>query len=379
MAARRARNNCGEMTRAEQGLRTVKGAIGMWRKLASRVLELSFQTLPFRYLQRQLAENLVAPFYHSVADQTPRHLRHLYESRRCAEFEADIDFFLRNFNLVSLDDVLTHTRQGTPLPPRALFLSFDDGLREIWETVAPILKRKGVPATFFLNHDFLDNVQLCYRHKASLLAQAALDLDDRQRSRIGQAVAQRLPGAAPPPEGLAEWLLATPYPQADVLDQVAPLLNVDFPAYLRQERPYLDAEQVRALLRDGFSIGAHSLDHPRFAEITPAEQVRQTVQSVERLQADFGVNSRTFAFPFTSDGVERDFYDNVLDVHGMELLFCVGHVARMNDARVVSRVWMEQPNHPSAERMLRDYYCRLCRQRVARRYFAARRPPVPPE
>jgi len=60
-------------------------------------------------------------------------------------------------------------KNGQPLTRQSFFLSFDDGLREPLDIIAPILKQKGVPATFFVNTATLDNLEMLYRHKASLL------------------------------------------------------------------------------------------------------------------------------------------------------------------------------------------------------------------
>jgi hypothetical protein len=53
-----------------------------------------------------------------------------------------------------------------------LHLSFDDGLSACYDTIAPILLRKGVPATFFLNPAFIDNKALMFRYKISLCLNA---------------------------------------------------------------------------------------------------------------------------------------------------------------------------------------------------------------
>ena len=47
-------------------------------------------------------------------------------------------------------------------------LTFDDGLSECYQVVAPILKEKGIPATFFLCSAFVDNHELAYRFQEEL-------------------------------------------------------------------------------------------------------------------------------------------------------------------------------------------------------------------
>ena len=88
------------------------------------------------------------PMYHVVSDgEEVAHTRHLYPHRSARQFEADLDLLLQAFSPISLDTLVEYLDGGVPLPRRAMFLSFDDGLRQQLEIVAPILRRKGVPAT----------------------------------------------------------------------------------------------------------------------------------------------------------------------------------------------------------------------------------------
>ena len=67
------------------------------------------------------------------------------------QFLAQLDALSgAGFQTVSLGALLDHTDQGTPLPPRAIVLTFDDGTEDHVERVLPALKAHGMRATFFL-------------------------------------------------------------------------------------------------------------------------------------------------------------------------------------------------------------------------------------
>ncbi|WP_262708643.1 polysaccharide deacetylase family protein [Natronoflexus pectinivorans] len=51
-------------------------------------------------------------------------------------------------------------------------LTFDDGLSEIYHETIPILEKKGIPATIFLNTGFIDNKKMFYRFKSSLVIES---------------------------------------------------------------------------------------------------------------------------------------------------------------------------------------------------------------
>ena len=54
-----------------------------------------------------------------------------------------------DYTAVSLDDVIAHYLDRTPLPPRAVLITFDDGYLDNLENAAPVLRRHGFPAVLF--------------------------------------------------------------------------------------------------------------------------------------------------------------------------------------------------------------------------------------
>lgn len=112
--------------------------------------------------------NLILPFYHTVSDVDLPHIKHLYPVLNTKRFREDLDFLLRRFKPVSSEELISISGKKSLNSPH-FFLSFDDGLSQVYHVIAPILKEKGVPATFFLNTDFIDNKGMFYRLKTSLL------------------------------------------------------------------------------------------------------------------------------------------------------------------------------------------------------------------
>jgi peptidoglycan/xylan/chitin deacetylase (PgdA/CDA1 family) len=60
------------------------------------------------------------------------------------------------YTVVDLDQVLDHYTVGTPLPPRAVLITFDDGYRDNLENAVEILGRHGYPAVLFVPIGYLD-------------------------------------------------------------------------------------------------------------------------------------------------------------------------------------------------------------------------------
>ena len=61
-------------------------------------------------------------------------------------------YYLRdnNFNVISLQDIVTCLRKKIPFPPRSIAITFDDGLKNFYKVAYPILNNLGFTAIVFL-------------------------------------------------------------------------------------------------------------------------------------------------------------------------------------------------------------------------------------
>jgi peptidoglycan/xylan/chitin deacetylase (PgdA/CDA1 family) len=73
-----------------------------------------------------------------------------------SQLERQLVFVKRWFRPVGIKDILVHVREGKPLPPNPLLVTFDDGYRDNHDVALPILVRHGIRATFFISTDFVD-------------------------------------------------------------------------------------------------------------------------------------------------------------------------------------------------------------------------------
>ncbi len=296
---------------------------------------------PIRLLQKTPASRLLLPYHHLVSDSVVPHIRHLYPYKGTKAFEADLDYLLKHFRPASLPEVMTAAKENRPLSGNSFLLTFDDGLREVADIIAPMLQRKGIPAVFFLNSAFLDNRSLFYKFKISLLIDA---LQQRPYSKSElQAAGQALNAA--PGEDPAMALRRITWRSKDLADKAGEVLGLDFSAYLEKERPFLSLEQVGALVRQGFSIGGHSVDHPYYNELSLEEQVSQTRESVEFLVKHFGVDYRVFAFPHTDAGVSGAFFETVMQgEQAVDLVFGTGNQQKDMLPGILHRFNCERPD-----------------------------------
>ncbi|MBN1768449.1 MAG: polysaccharide deacetylase family protein [Prolixibacteraceae bacterium] len=236
---------------------------------------------PLAVLRRNPSFPPILPFYH-VVSSIPLPYINSYKVRTPEVFEAELDYLLQHFEPVTLDELLEHPGNGK------MHLSFDDGLKECYTIIAPILKRKGIPATFFISPDFVDNRAMFHRFKRAILESKGVLLK-------GERVFT--------------------HDMNNELDELAAANGIDFTQY----KPYMTMQQLKSLQNDGFLIGAHSLNHPEMWLLSEEEQYRQVAQSMQWVVDNFVPKIKAFSFPFTDDGVEMSVFkrlqsEGVVDV-----------------------------------------------------------------
>lgn len=270
----------------------------------------------FKKYHNQFSNCIVAPYYHLVSSSVPPHINQLFSGRSVTQFLNDIDFFLLHYNIVDLHQMINYVVYGEPLPSNPLFLSFDDGLKEVYDVVISILSEKGVPATFFVCNQFIDNKELFYRHKASLLLN---HLENNTKYiKETEHFFEVLQGEK---QQLRQQILSIRYHDREILDQLARHIGYDFQDYLQTYSPYLTTHQIKTLLDKGFTIGSHSVNHPNYSELSLNEQIEQTRQGMEYVQHQFNLPYKAFAFPFNDNRVSTRFYKTVVNEKITDITF----------------------------------------------------------
>src|SRR5690554_2858642 len=104
---------------------------------------------------------IIPIYYHLVSNAKNPLVENLYTFKDEASFRRDLEALIKRYRVLDLEDI--RAKRG------GVVLTFDDGFAECYHTIFPILKQYNLPAFFFLNNDFLDNRDMFYRAKISLI------------------------------------------------------------------------------------------------------------------------------------------------------------------------------------------------------------------
>ncbi len=296
-------------------------------------------------------KKLLIPLYHAVSDDSPLHIKYLYKLKNSKEFESEIDFILKYFKPIHLNQLIESINNEKPIKNNSVLFTFDDGLKEIQEVVSPILFKKGIPATFFVNSAFVDNKDLFYRYKSSLII-SQIEKDEDKLKKASDYFNLRKESNL-----VKRAILDIDYLNKETLDEIADKVGISYKDYLRDVKPYLTLNQLKKLQKKGFSIGAHSIDHPEYYKIPYNQQINQTLVSIQWINDCFKQKYNVFAFPFTDYKVSKRFFEEIFNKHGqlVDLSFGCAGIKDDYHKKHLQRLPMEAEKKSGSNIVINEY------------------------
>ena len=295
--------------------------------------------------------HFILPFWHAVSDAALPHLSQLYRVQGIPEFESTLDFLLKDYKPASTDDVLKLATSRGKGKGNLFYPSFDDGLAECYDVIAPLLKKKGIQAAFFINPLFVDNKTLFHRHKASLILNSI-----QQKSSSGLKKAKELLQQRFNNQDLDEFLHHTVYTDHWLLDRIAEIFDIDFDHFMAHEKPYMSLGQIKKLQQDGFLIGAHGMDHREFFLSSEEEIMEQISASMEFLVEQVNPPIKTFAFPYTDFLVPDTVFKKANLDKLWDLSFGTAGIKDETMPNHLQRIPMESMENAGGKKVIRTEY-----------------------
>jgi len=237
------------------------------------------------------------------------------------EFDRQLAALERWFTVLPLREAAARLRDGT-LPVRSACVTFDDGYADNASVALPVLRRRGVPATFFVSTSFIDGGRMWNDSVIETI-----------RARKGDVLDART-------IGLESLDISSTESRRQAIERVLSTLKY-LPQEERQKRVetlaaetsrplpsdlMMTTEQVRSLHASSMEIGAHTVTHPILARLDAVQASSEIRESRQRLEAITGKPVTLFAYPNGKPG--KDYGREHVDM-----------VKRMGFEAAVSTAW----------------------------------------
>ena len=297
--------------------------------------------IPLSAYQFFVRRNVIGLFYHLVSEHAIAHTAHLYSYRPTHLFEQDLLTLKNSFHVISYDDLINCYSSRKKLPPKSVILSFDDGFAECFSVVRPLLLKHNLPCTFFLATDFIDNRAMYYRNKVSLCISRIYELPQSETkqefTKLNHAFKINIVSTA----AFIQWIKSITDEQD--ISNVCNILGINIEQYLETNSPYLTSQQIRTMVTEGFTFGAHSRRHHKLNQLEEVDVVDEIVGSCQVIYDKIGQEPVPFSFPNSAAGIDRHLLSTIIQKHPrVGLLFDTKGLYK-DMQFIINRIWVESP------------------------------------
>ena len=239
-------------------------------------------------------QNPVIIYYHMISEKVHPYYPHGAISPN--EFKEQIKNLKRVFNIISLPEAIERANSNNSIK-NSLVLTIDDGFKECFSIIAPILNDEKVAATFFLINNCIDNSKMMWQHQLEYLQQtlSAEKLFAATKYFLNQIDDSSNP-ASSLPELSKKWEMKDKDKFTKLLWDIA--FEQSNSEWLQQHQPYMSTQQIQELISAGFTIGSHSTTHPYCDQINFDELQNEIVGSCNSIGDKLGIEIKHFSYPF---------------------------------------------------------------------------------
>ena len=207
-------------------------------------------------------------------------------------FTAQLEYLKQHFHVVPLAELVKALRDRQPDIAHWVALTFDDGTRNNGTVAAPILKRLGLPATFFICPGLVGRGVWLWNHEAR----------ERLRSLPPTefaALADSFGRTGENLEAVIKWMKTLPLHSRTHIERVIRDATPNFRPgdAQRTEFDLMNWDELKALDPSLITLGAHSTNHPILANCTPAELTVEVAECRLLLERELGRPVEFFCYP----------------------------------------------------------------------------------
>jgi len=257
-------------------------------------------------------------------------------SARPDVFEKQMQYLAKNYNVVSMHDVLASFESKLPLPGKSVLITFDDAYTDFIDIAWPILKKYHLPATMFVPTGFPDDHAKCFwwdklfralRHtRNTSLKHPRINAEDLDQADKKFALFLKLRNITKGLEHKGAMLF---------VDEVCQLLGYVHKPF----KSVMSWNELKKLAREGLSLGAHTRNHPVMTRLSNSEIRAEIHHSLHDLAENIGSNLPIFCYP--AGGYNNE-VARILQDEGVQLAFTTrdGH----NDLKTVDPYSLRRTN-----------------------------------
>lgn len=256
------------------------------------------------FYRRVTGHNVTIINYHRVDNDSDVFLDKLDTQT----FEKQLQYVEERFEIIPLNELSQRLKAGTSEGNSYAAITFDDGYKDNFAQVLPILRKHGIKAAFFPITDVLDRKSMLWVDEVRYLIH---HYDDKEIRWNGKLIN-----------------IGSPVEREEAINQILSSLRSkdtgeglrklrercgDEAPYELMESLYMSWDEIREISEEGHVIGSHTRSHPDLTQLSVSETRKEVVESKTRLEKELGVEIDAFAYPF---GASNDQTEKLIESAG---------------------------------------------------------------
>lgn len=233
-------------------------------------------------------------------------------------FKEQLAYFKKHYSIIKMEDVIEAAHNGEEIPENALLLTFDDGYKDHFDYVFPILDDNKIQGSFFppakaiLENKVLDVNKIHYilatEEDKNKIIKDIFDQIDSYRHDYNLASNEELfnklaiANRFDPKEVIFIKRILQTELMEELRNNISDHLFMKYVGMNEQSisrELYMSLDQIKCLVRHGMHVGSHGYEHYWLNHLTEEkleEQIQLSIEFLNRVGAD--TTNWTMCYPY---------------------------------------------------------------------------------
>jgi len=227
-------------------------------------------------------------------------------------FEKHLQFYKKDFDLITVDELNSLTNSKTRLKSRFALITFDDGYIDNYSLAFPLLKANNVPAVFFIATDFIEKDILPWWDEIAFLVKNSsqnsvqlenwhtpISLKEKSKESNVKDVLQRIK-------------TDTSNTMAKNIENLKKSLGLEPDYFTPHKDLFMTWDMLKEMQANGMTIGSQSCSHSIMSHLSIEDQKYEALNSKKILSEKMNSEINSFAYPVGGISAFTQATENIL-------------------------------------------------------------------
>ncbi len=248
----------------------------------------------YKILRKRSKKEVIMLMYHGITAKkdavTNFDNKHVYIEK----FEKQLAYVKENYNLISFEDFILWHKGEKEIPDNAIILTFDDGYKNTYTNLFPLLQKYNAPAIIFLPTAYIGKKEIAWydivayaiantkEHKITIGGKDYVLDSDKTKKAVSAEIKAKI---------------RVPKKRAEIITGLIKETKCNLATVADEDVLFLSWKECAEMAKKSVTFGAHGVAHESFLVLSEQEKRREVEDSKQEIEKK-GYSVTSFAYPF---------------------------------------------------------------------------------